>query len=395
MNNRHCLPGLLLALGAWLPLSAWAQEAAAPPPAAASSALTDALIKAHNTQAISEMLKAMTVEMPVTTSPATFVLGAASTVVPRVSTFREFATEISNGVGQDGKIARSVAAEINPLLSLGPVSWRDYQASTMTRVLTRTTLSFATLAGESGNAAKAAFGVQSVLYSAEAQQAIDEAGRGNCAAIAKAFLSSDLPKKIIVGELVPMVQVADEAKEACKQKVQGLLTKWNPTSVSVGFGQALQSDSGKATGLSRASTMAWLTGTLGIDGGSAETAVEQRFGAGLTAHLRRSVNERIADPADATASLNENATLAGLNLRLGNRKLAGLFEASLRHGRSPGMDIEKRKRYVIGLEYRINKDLYLVAAGGGDAGRRDGKSDRIGLMNLKWGFSPETLLDPR
>lgn len=387
------------ALALLLPFApARAQSAASAPAAAASSPVSDALVKARNAQAVAEMLKALTVEMPTTASPATFVLGVAGTEVPRVSTLREFASEITNGVDDQGRIARSVAVEFNPLLAMGPVKWSDYQDSRRTRVLTRTTLSFATRASEGeGSAAKAAFGLQSVLYSKEAAQAIEEAGRGDCAMVANAFATSrERPTAITPGELpLKLVEVSDAAKEGCRKKVQGLLTKWNPTSVAIGLGQALQSTSGKVGGLRRASTVAWVTGTYGIDRSAASDPVEERLGLGLTAHWRRTLHDRIADPADAGAELNENARLLGLNLRFGNRKLAGLIEASQRNGASPGLAEERRRRHVLGLEYRIQRDLYLVVGIGGDTGRRDGKNERIGLMNLKWGFASESSLDPR
>ena len=285
------------------------------------------------------------------------------------------------------------SVEINPRLAAGPVLWADYQRSALTEILTRTTVSAATLAADKDGVARGAFGLQSVLYSAEARQAIDAASNGDCKAIADAYAASkDLPKSFGPGKLAePPIELGSDVVAKCKARVSGLLTKWNPTSVSLGLGQALYSNTGSARKLKSGSSVAWITGTVGFDGNTGD-AVEDRMGVGLTAHVRRSLHERVASPSDATMLVDESSTLYGLNVRGGNRKFGALFETSLRRAKATSLLDEKRRRYFLGVEYRLREDLYLVAGVGSDKGRRDGKEDRATLVNLKWGFSEQSVL---
>lgn len=347
---------------------------------------------------VGDFLKSLTADMPVATPPATFVLGAAGTAVPRVATFREFVTQIGSAVGDDGKINRSVAVEINPRLALGPVQWSDYKVNRVTQVLTRTTISAATLSEESGTGAKSAIGLQSVLYSAEVGHLITAASSGPCAAVAKDFADSkEKPGAIVPGKpLFQLPEAAQENARKCKASVDALLTKWNPTSLTVGLGQALYSADGTPRKLKSASGGIWVTGTLGYDfeGAKLDEPADRKMGIGATLHLRRMVHDRVADPADDSVKLDERSTLFGLNLRGGNGRLGGLAEFSLRKGSVETLSVEKRKRLFAGVEYRVAEGLYVVVGVGSDKGRRDGKDQRVTLANLKWGFSGGPVLVP-
>ena len=73
-----------------------------------------------------DLLGALVADMPMTTSPATFVLGASDMEVPRVSTFRTFASSVGRAIGKDGKPSTSMAVEIAPYLALKEISWSDF-----------------------------------------------------------------------------------------------------------------------------------------------------------------------------------------------------------------------------------------------------------------------------
>lgn len=107
------------------------------------------------------------VDMPVTTAPATFVLGAAGQAVPRVSTFRAFSAQFARAFDAQGNLTNAVAAEIAPALALGKIRWEDIVGNQLARIAARTTVSFASKASANGNPSQGAFGIQSVLYSKE------------------------------------------------------------------------------------------------------------------------------------------------------------------------------------------------------------------------------------
>lgn len=353
---------------------------------------------------VGDLLKSLTVDMPSTTSPATFLLGVAGTAVPRVSTFRAFATQLGRAVDDKGRLRNSMAVEINPRLASGPVSWADFKRSTATQVLTRTTVSAATLASDTDQSARSAFGLQSVLYSAEVPRLIDAASSGPCAAVAPEFAKSTKAGTTSPGTLKPgenlfaLPESAQADAKACKERVEGLLTKWNPTALTVGLGQSQFSGDGSVRKLKSGASGAWVTLTLGYDFDKADDkqpkAASERLGFGATLHLRRMVHERATDPADATVQVDESSRLYGLNVRGGNGRLGGLLEYSQRKSKAATLRDENRKRSFAGLEYRISEGLYLSAGVGSETGRRDGKNQRVTLMNLMWGFSGESVLAP-
>lgn len=390
---------------AWLAIAALPAASLAQ---AGSDALEEASknslpVKLQDGATVSALLKSVVVDMPVTTAPATFLLGAAGTAVPRVATFREASAQIANAVGDDGKIRTSTAFEIVPRLAVGPVQWTDYKADRLTQILTRTSVSFATLTKEAATGAKTAIGVQSVLYSAEAPQLIAAASTGDCRTTADNFAKTTfgrVPGGVKLGGLIDLTpeakKQAEEAYANCKARIEGLLTKWNPTSLVVGAGQTFGSTTGEARGLRRSASGAWITATWGYDDETAEShpnkPAKERTGVGITVHARRMLHERVADPAEATRLVDEGSRLLGLNLRYGSGKWGVLGEYSDRKGKATGLADEHRKRHFLGFEYRIKDDLYVVAGIGGDRGRRDGKDERVTLMNLKWGFTSESVL---
>jgi hypothetical protein len=366
---------------------------------AADSSLAAALTKARPAASVGDLLAATTVDMPVAVAPAAFLLGVAGTDVPRVATLREFGAQIGRAIGEDGKLRNSVAAEVNPRLAIGKVAWDDFQKSYATQVLTRTTVSFANVADPGAGEARSAIGLQSVLWSAEVPRLIDAASTGPCASVAAAFAakpSGTVPGALAPGS-IPVLEPSADAEKAradCKARIEGLLTKWNPTAVTVGLGQSFFSQQASIGGLRRAASGVWITGSWGTDLEAPDSAApaQDRMGFGATLHLRRMRHERVADPADAARLVDESSTLVGLNLRGGSGKFGGLLEASQRKSTAATLADERRKRWFAGLEYRLRPDLYLVAGVGNDTGRRGTQDERTTLVHLKWGFSPESVL---
>jgi len=394
----RCLSAAGLVLLTQAAIGATAAESAAPAASDAASAESDLLTKFKPANAVGDLIKSLTADMPVTTPPASFLLGAAGTDVPRVSTFRALGLQLSNAVGDDGKIKTTTAAEINPLLATGPVTWTRYRADPFVQVLTRTTLSVAVQPGNDTAGARSALGLQSVLYSKEVPEAIAAASSGDCALVAtklqaaaatppasQAFPTPAQPR-------VPLPPGSEEAYKACKDSVEGLLTKWNPTAVTIGLGQAYQSKDSSVSGLHHSTAAAWLTVSLGHDFDDVKTPVQDRLGLGLTLHARRTIHGQATDPADSSVQVDEASNLYGANLRGGWPGKALLLEWSLRTSKAPPLADERRKRLVAAFEYRVMADLYLSAGIGSDIGRRDGQNQKLALMGLKWGFSSESVL---
>lgn len=366
---------------------------------------------AKDSKQVSDLVKSLTIDMPVTTSPATFVLGAAGTSVPRVATWRKFAVDVGSALDDNGKIAKAVAFEINPYLASGPVSWTSYRESPAVQILTRTTLSVATKTGSDDGSAQTAFGIQSVLFSKEAAAAIDQAHTGDCTSVARAFankrlgtISGEIKVGVDLSNAGPTGAVPTEEErkkqeaedhahvDKCRKNLAGLLTKWNPTSLAVGFGQSFYSSTASANGLKRYGSGVWITGTYGVDFGDPNSSADDKKGLGLTLHLRRMTGQRTNDPTNSSLLVSQDVNIGGLNARFGNARWGVIAEGSLSKAKAPGLSDEKRKRAVLAAEYKISEGLYVSLGIGNDTGRRDGKNQHMTLANLKWGFGDKPVL---
>ena len=378
-----CLPG-----GMALAQSAPPQES-----------LTSAIAKLKGNEGVSKAISSLSEDIPMTTAPAAYVLGIAGDQVPRYTTFRAFATALVHGVGKDGKSINSVSAEIAPLLALKVLTLED-QRDWARRALARTTFSVVTTEAKGEETARSAYGLQSVLYSHELDQAINLAGSPACTAAADQFLESlkpGAPAPVLDPSGLPAVPGADDALKRrvaeCQTAIDNILNRWNQTMVALGFGQAFKSADNSVSGLKKANQVAWLTGSWGFGSGSGRDANE-RLGGLLTLHARLE-RDGIADTPGASApQMAEDADLFGASLRYGKSRFNGLLEYSHRRSRISGLADENRRRTVIGVEYRLKEDLYLSFGVSSETGRRDGNNTNLALANLNWGFGDKAILAP-
>jgi hypothetical protein len=163
--------------------------------------------------------------------------------------------------------------------------------------------------------------------------------------------------------------------------------------IAIGFGQAYRSDNNTVAGLKKSNRVGWLTGSWGFGSGEGRDANE-RMGGLLTIHVRLDRDSIAEVPDGAQPQALESANLYGLSLRGGKARFNGLIEHSQRLSRVTGFADERRRRTVVGVEYRIQKDLYLDFGIGSESGRRDGKNSGLALANLKWGFGDKPILAP-
>lgn len=356
------------------------------------NSLADTLKKFRGNEAVSEVVSALTEDIPMTTAPAAYVLGVSGEQVPRYTTFREFAVGVVRGFDNEGKFTNSISAEIAPALALRVLTLED-QTSFGWRALARTTFSLVSVPGGNDKPASTAYGLQSVLYSREMDQALDAAGSPACGAVQKAAIDSwRNPPRDAQGLPLPAPITPEQKKaiEDCQTMIDGILNRWNQTTVIVGFGQAFRSPDNDISGLKKANRVGWLTGSWGFAMGSAPRTNEHMGGL-LTLHARYERDTLAKTPGAATPQSNEDVDLFGAGLRLGKARFNGLLEHSQRKSRIAGLADETRRRTLIGAEYRLREDLYVGFAVGAESGRRDGKNNNLSLANLKWGFGGKSL----
>lgn len=353
----------------------------------------------------STTLKTFQVDMPMSTSPALIVLGAAPTSIPRATTPREFALQLAKGVGPDGKLATGVSGEISiyRLLNRDTLTVGKYQTVPASRLLANTTLSFATPAS-STTAGNVAVGLQTVWL-----DQLDPAANSTITRCNSAIFTQQrqpLPQTVDVSLDKPLgeefsLRTATETKslaamfKACFQEN----AKRSGFRFATGFGQAWASPENTIRTLNRASSAYWATGsyTLGGTAADTETGVLRSFiRSELIGHLRMHKKQTVADPADATKQVSQDMQIAAAKLRFtnNNENLAGLVEVSRQRSKILGLADEVVNRRVFGIEFRVGPDYWLNLGVGTETGRRDGKDARFALANVKFGSSSNPVFKP-
>ena len=336
---------------------------------------------------LSTVVSDTVIDMPVTTAPAVFLLGASGQQVPRLSTFREFGTQVARAYDDSGKLSNAVAAEIAPSLALGHTTWERIVSSWPTRALSRTTVSFATKVGENNGAKQTALGLQSILYSREMDDVLVLAAADRCRGAALSLDDSAPGKEPSVAE--PMSAEVLALVEKCKEEIAGILTKWNQTMLAVGAGRVFSTGNTPAVSAADASAY-WLTASYGGDLGKEKLKTGKRLGYLLTAHVRHMRNAAMKDPAGNDILARQR--VAGLNLRYGNPRLAGIAEYSILRSSAPGLRLDDRKRALLGLEYKVDDGMYLTLGVASD--NQAGQSKRSMLANFNWGIAKSSVIFP-
>ncbi len=339
-------------------------------------------------QSLDELMRAALVDMPITTSPASAMLGASGENVPRLSSFRAFSMQVARGFDAKGQVAEAMGAELAPALAMGDIRWEGIQRSALTRVWSRTTLSFATKVGSSRQGAQAAVGLQSILYAPSMDGALMAAAKDQCQSAAAAMdtvapAPEPGPPKRLPKDVLASI-------EACQMGIDAMLTKWNQPMVSVGAGRTFGVASSSSAASPKQSSAIWLTAAWGGDVGPRADPSEFRWGYLVTGHVRASTHVPVTDSIGADALARQR--LAGINLRVGNARLAGLGEYSTTQSRATGVEVAQRQRALLGLEYQVDKSLYLTLGVARDSGLDASKQSVLAKLNWGFGRSPTLLI---
>jgi hypothetical protein len=330
--------------------------------------------------------------MPTSTAPASFLLGASGENVPRLTSFRAFAAQAARAYDDKGRITNAVGVEIAPALAMGRMTWTDITSNQANRIWSRTMVSFATTIKSEDSPARSAVGLQAILWAPAMDSALNTAAGAQCTSIA-ASPDTTLPGDGPQAPKPKLTEAQLKQIEACQSIIDAQLTKWNQPMVSVGAGRTFISANDNSGQDTRNSSALWITGAYGADIGARaeEPDAVARMGYLLTAHYRQTTN--VATASVGSGDVFAKQTLAGLNARYGNAKLAGIAEYSVLMSRASGVEFDNRKRAVLGLEYKIDKDLYLTLGVARDSGATP--QQQSVLASLNWGFSKEPVVLPK
>lgn len=360
-----------------------------------------------NSQLLLDEAKKYAVSMPTGSVPATNVLGISNSDVPRVTNFKSITSQLAQGIGTDGKIKNALGFEVAPYLLINDkIQWETYNKSPITRILSRTTASFAVVPSSDSQTASSAFGAQSIFYSnalgkaheawvkcdnkvsVDFQTIADEVklkfpdalplGPG----ITPTIDESKITDEKLLKKYRDIKKKRDDSLQACQDTIDSALQAWNATVVAAGLGWGFYSTDNNAKTLKQTASVYWFTAALGWGDGTSN----DNFAGLLTLHARKAADERVTDPTNADNLLSEKSTLYGANLRFGNRKFGLLLEYSYRTGIVSGLADEKLSRGFIGMDAKVADNLYLSWGVGSETGRREGENQKFSLMNVKYAF---------
>lgn len=341
---------------------------------------------------LADALKQATVDMPIGTSPASFLLGGTGESVPRLTSFREFSALAARAVDETGKVSTSIAAELTPAYAIGGgLTWEQIKRSQLVRLWSRTTISIATKESTGNLGARSALGLQTILWAPAMEEAKLTAYDKECEKADKLLRAHlDAQKGGEPGKPQPLPAAVLTAIEDCQKLIDGVLTKWNQPMVAAGGGRVYAS-SGPNPANDKDSAAFWITAAYGGDFKSlkdAEIDSTLRTGYLLTAHVRENRHFPVTNVAGVEVLARQR--LYGLNGRFGTAKLAGIVEYSIADYRAAGSSFTDRKRSAAGIEYKFKKDLYLTIGVAKDSGAPQSKQSVLG--RLHWGFGEKPIL---
>lgn len=205
-------------------------------------------------------------------------------------------------------------------------------------------------------------------------QALEECKRAQIIALRMELTS-------LRGELIDEIE-SDENLKLSVQNAGGDI--WNKSAWSVGIAPVWISRDGKSDHLRPA-------------GFGAYTAASYGFGKWLqivASGLFRS-KDLVKDPTDDTKKIEQDTTLAALELRFGDpgegdarREPGFIFSASANYNHADRKTMADDEHWIFaaGADIRIDEGLALKLSIGGETKQRDGGGNTFVLGKLKWGF---------
>jgi hypothetical protein len=352
------------------------------PPAAPAANPSAAQIQATGGDVLK--IKNLVADLPVPESPAFAALSLSPETIIRPSTPREFATSLLNGVDRNGHLQTGVAVDVAPYLVFegSKITLGAYQASSVTRVLSRTTVSVATTKGatEDDKSIRLATGVHTTVFDTEDPRVNNDA-LFDCFATLPLFrptsiLGPDLEKQRLEFQnnvLVPGV-------EACRARFQRT-ARWNGTSWIVAAAPTWTSPTGFIGDLDGTAVSVWSSLAYGFDGvpGLSENAQ-------VTVHVRRINNEVITDAKLPGGQETRDTTIAGARLRGGTTGFGLSFEAAYVRTSAPGRADDSGSRIAFTADRRVAENLWLTVSFSGEPGASRETSTGMSILSaLRFG----------
>jgi len=320
-------------------------------------------------------------------SPAFAALGISPENVVRPSNPQELVTSVLNGVDHDGHFQTGLALDTAPyLLFFGKdVTLERYQHSYITRLLTRTQLSFASSKGteKEDGATRLALGLHLTL--------LDRGDPRFDVDLQQTYDSIDAEIRAIRGPIPPgadMQLEADRREAAMRPMFKAAFAEarrrnWNRTNWSLGAAPSWISPQGDGDDFRWNGATVWTSFAYGFEGIPVLEKSSQ-----LILHARYRDHEEVPNPVKEGEFMRQDSLLLGGRLRIGTVDTNASIDAGWIREWGGGRE-NNVGRIAAGLERRMTKNLWLSLSAGKEFGNED-KDDALTILaNFKLGFGDE------
>jgi hypothetical protein len=195
--------------------------------------------------------------------------------------------------------------------------------------------------------------------------------------------------QIAEGGTIPTVMNADEVNAATSEC---LTPRWNDTIWTASLGYATTSEDGSFDDTKSGAYGIWSSFAYGFD----NSLRQLRDHAQLILHAKMIKKQTVQDPDDDSQLIEQDSETFGAAFKFGSDRLNAALQLSYSRLEDRTHDTSDRiQKLSVGLEYKLTKDLWLVATIGGEGGRANGQNNSFVLGSLKYGTAAKPSGDPR
>ena len=341
---------------------------------------------------LNEPITLANIDMAVPESPTFAALGISQETVIRPTSPRAFAASLLNGVDENGNFQTGLGFDTAPFLLFAgnEVTLEEYQTDYVTRLLSRTQLSFAGSKGaeEEDKSIRIALALQLTLFD-NGDPRLDEE------------LLQDFSNALhAAGGMAPIgfgpeaeEQIADvnarfaEGVAAAHARRKAERRNWNASSWSLGVAPSWINQNGESGSFEWNGAIAWTSIAYGFENVEALKDKAQLIG-----HIRYRSREEVPDPNGQGSFLSQDSFRIGGRLRVGapdfNCSLDGAWVQEWPdHGQDDSVYL-----VAFSIERRMAKNVWLSLSFGKEFDHENGENPMFFVGGLKIGYSPEPVL---
>lgn len=336
-------------------------------------------------------------------SPGFTIIGMTPEDVVHPRTLRDFAIALKDGVDESGRFKTGIALDFTPFqwfvrdqelgeylrLDTGDLNIDSLKADANklpkrkyfnSNLLANTSVSIGTTQGTSEGDESINLGIG--LHVPIIDKSDGREFASDC--FAKGLFAK---AQIVPGGPIPVVKNAAEVNKMTSECMErALAPRWNDTIWTASLGYASTSEDGSFSDSKSGAYGIWSSFAYGFDG----SIRQLRDNAQLILHAKVINKQTVQDPDDDSLLIEQDSESVGAAFKFGSERFNAALQASYSRLKDRTHDTrDEIQKLSIGLEYRLAKDLWLVATIGGEGGRNNGQNNSFVLGSLKYGTAAE------